>query len=846
MSCLRLLSLMLALLLVGCGGGSSRSFSITANPTALTFTASQSESSTPPQTVTVTFEGDGVLVGYPPGQAEPAWLSIQLVSGNTSPLRFELRANPQAASVGTQQATVRFVTGSADGENVRVADVQISLTVRGAAQVIPREFQQAALEGVSPTAVEEATVFHNGTPQQVTAQPSWVTASLTRLDAASQRLRLSYNTASLAAGSYSGAVTMAAADGSSNPISVTVDLTVRKAELRVDKTSLGFSAVCGVGTLPAAQTLRVASESSKSVAFGSRVEYLSGSSGWLPKPADGTTPANAGVQPGTTNLAVGSHTAQLLLRRSDETNPQAGQTVSVGYSITANTPLAAPTTASFTINAATTLQQLSQSLTLGDDGAPLSWQLVATGANWLTASPARGDTRNAKTLTLQIDSTKLAALENGSFTAILSLRFDSASSNCPSGVILNVPVTLNLALPTIEGVMPFTAVVGAGLAHAVGGTGFDGGTSLQLKVGDQPVAVRDAVSNQVLRFVAPALQAGSYAVTIDNALGITRRAGTLRYVAAPTFATQKQTVARANMRTLRMLHDPQRNRLYALEAAPGTLTSTIYSYSANALGMWSRTTLVTLAGLSDFDLAADGSKLWLAADKLFSLDLDTAGANPVEVYQHRTASGTASSLTFVRALVNGELLASNPNSQQVVTYQPRTNLSTMLQVGGSYCPGVSAAPDGSVGFVLNVGCSTPQNSFYVYRLGVSPLEGDGNGRNPSSLMSPDRHGARGFYYDRLVNTVSHQLLASLEFGEDAVFSPDGSTLITTPQPSGSNPPTTINVYNVSVAPANGTYTKTPETFPNDNAGTATRLALSANGRTLFVAASNGLLILPRN
>lgn len=110
----------------GGGGGGGPQYSISVSPATVSFSGvTQGEVQT--QNVTVTFRGDGVVVGTLPGQAQPPWLFVSGPTQGTSPITIAIQASPD--SIGTFQTTLRFATGKADGSQVVTTDVPISFNV---------------------------------------------------------------------------------------------------------------------------------------------------------------------------------------------------------------------------------------------------------------------------------------------------------------------------------------------------------------------------------------------------------------------------------------------------------------------------------------------------------------------------------------------------------------------------------------------------------------------------------------------------------------------------------------------------------------------------------------------
>lgn len=114
----------------GCGGGGGGDdgpqYSISVSPSTVSLSG-VTEGAAQTQSMTVTFRGDGVVVGTLPGQFSPPWLTVSGPTTGASPIVITLSASSQAA--GTFQTTLRFATGKVDGSQVVTTDVPITFNV---------------------------------------------------------------------------------------------------------------------------------------------------------------------------------------------------------------------------------------------------------------------------------------------------------------------------------------------------------------------------------------------------------------------------------------------------------------------------------------------------------------------------------------------------------------------------------------------------------------------------------------------------------------------------------------------------------------------------------------------
>lgn len=192
--------LALVLALAGCGGGGG------GKDPAVTSSADTSGAATPPVTVTgknvsvtvsqsavkfttylrdngrytaqkvsvqVSYEGDGVLVGFAPGVTPPAWLKVpqtnMVAPSKSFTLDIEALATTQAE--GTYTVSLRLVGGKADGSDVAIVDLPITLTVAPMPPIYPAAIvtMQATQANAGLTEQTIALDFGAATGAQYTA-----------------------------------------------------------------------------------------------------------------------------------------------------------------------------------------------------------------------------------------------------------------------------------------------------------------------------------------------------------------------------------------------------------------------------------------------------------------------------------------------------------------------------------------------------------------------------------------------------------------------------------------------------------------------------------------------------
>lgn len=140
----------LLMTLISCGGGGGASYSLSVDPASVSFAAEQHGLSPAGQSIRASFKGDGIVVGYPVGVAQPSWLGASLTSSTSDSATVSLQILDTALSPGTHTTTLRFVTGKSDGTHLVTKDVPISFRVAQGVSATEQAFTFSATEGAAP------------------------------------------------------------------------------------------------------------------------------------------------------------------------------------------------------------------------------------------------------------------------------------------------------------------------------------------------------------------------------------------------------------------------------------------------------------------------------------------------------------------------------------------------------------------------------------------------------------------------------------------------------------------------------------------------------------------------
>lgn len=812
------------------GGGSGAS--ITVSPLTLAFTAQEGGATPASQAAVLGVQGSVYVAVQHSGAAVASAALVQ-----TSPSTADVVVTPAApVAAGSFTGTVTVIGCS---------DATCTAQVPGSPATITVTYDVSAQTlGVSPAslAFDHVVGAASPAPQSLavsdpastgyTASISYAgTSGWLSLDRTSGTLPdtigVTVNPASLSSWSYSATVTVTTSSGSRN---VPVTLVVRQPTLQAPA-SVAFAAVRDQAPLPAPKTLALGTDAGAPVAFGVAVTYGPGASGWLAvSPQTGTAPLDLTVAPSTSALAPGSYTATI---RITPANGTPARDVAVTYDVAPPSLSVAPGSAAFTVTAATTPAELDQTLALSDAGTTLVYS-ASTTAPWLSAAPLSGATSTDPTLTISLVAAELALLADGAHAAEVILSYAE-----PSGatVELRVPVTLDLSLPRVSFVAPLVATSGAGAEVIVRGTGLLGATGVSF--GASAATAVTVTSATEVRATHPPLAAGAYPVRVSNGLGLDLGGPSLAVV-DPVTRTADFTLA-AGAKTSIVFDDA---RATAWVAGAGVVER------YREMNGWLQET-VALAGLRDLALSPDGTKVVaVAGAQIWEIDAAADGLF-LPALPAATITGYDASSDWRIAFANDGMavLAANDTGYAACRrYDFRAKTVSSLASCSYYRGGVGAAGDGRRVVMAGTGLSPPQHiGHYDASAGAFQASLVQAGFN---VVAPDRTASRViFLSEAFPNPISNSVRDGAYTALGALPS---TTLRALPSSDGTraygwDSSGKVRVFDLTAAPVGGIYPElgTPGgTAPAAVPGAGVRMALSADGRTLFLAGDQDFVVFP--
>lgn len=159
---------------------------------------------------------------------------------------------------------------------------------------------------------------------------------------------------------------------------VPVSLNLSSASLVISQPVISFTTKSGSDALPAVIDDLISTQRASPVEFKASNTWFGGATDWLSGIVSGNTPQTLHLQPNTTALPPGEYDLYATL------TPETGKprTLSVAYTVVAPKLVATPPLPNLTVGGSTRSADLSTSVTLSDDGAPLDWNVTAVSQSW--------------------------------------------------------------------------------------------------------------------------------------------------------------------------------------------------------------------------------------------------------------------------------------------------------------------------------------------------------------------------------------------------------------------------------------------------------------------------------
>jgi hypothetical protein len=477
-------------------------------------------------------------------------------------------------------------------------------------------------------------------------------------------------------------------------------------------------------------------------------------------------------------------------------------------------------------------------------GYPDAEWTATSDADWLLPSRTPVD-GSAATLTAKVDETVLTSLNNGIYHGTITMT-------PTAGDPVQVTATLNVARTEARVVSPGTEIAGSAMEVTVRGDNFDAITVTGVRFGSIAAASFHVVGPTEIRATHPALPAGSYPVTVENAAKLGRSLASMSVVDPPSMATiaMAHPPATPGWYPRGVVYDAGREALLVgLLLNDGSGESRILRYTYDGAA-WQGPSQVTLTGgLTTLALSMDGQRLLAGMDSAVILQLDPATlstlstSDPGGAYFEYLANLPLTSDGFVL----GPLSMNASGYGSVVKYSIRdaafVDFPEGINLMGDRSHGIASA-DGSTILMGNNPYEGDVSQLYDASTGsFRPvhLEDEGYG------MATDRTGSRFVVGNSGIYDKNLSLVGRLPDGlSNVVMSRDGSRVYAL---DFDRKLWAFGLGYVggafTVSPLAGPVTLAADPSPNDGfAHYPVDLTLSPDGGTLFISGTKCAIVMP--
>ena len=429
------------------------------------------------QTVNITATS-GTLNYAVTQSANSPWLSVPNAGNTATPLTVSV--NPAGLTAGTYSATVN-VTSATQGSSAQQIPVVLKVTndptisASAGRLSFPYQIGQStpATQSVKITSSTGVPLNYTASLATTTCGSAWLlatNASGSLSGVTDDTLTVSVATGGLVAATCTGSITINATNPATgaaavnSPLTIPVTLYVSSSALLVLTPANPPPFTAGVGAQsPAPQNFTLGSTNSDVLTYN--VAFQSNNGNWLfVGPLNGTTSANniLTVSVITSGLAAGSYTGTVTIAASGPAG-----------AVVANSPIVIPITLNVTAGSLTlsasdlSFQQTlggttpaSQTVTIGSSGQTLNYTALANSnnasVNWLSISPASGNTSTSGTLIVSVDGSRLTAGTTYNGTIVVT---SPGAGNSPATINVHFRVDPGtLSAPTTT--LTFTQVAG--------------------------------------------------------------------------------------------------------------------------------------------------------------------------------------------------------------------------------------------------------------------------------------------------------------------------------------------------------------------------------------------------
>jgi hypothetical protein len=461
--------------------------SIDATPSSLTFTGVAGQNNPASQKITLSNPG-GTTLHWNTDRSTGTggnWLHVKPSSGTlSSGQSTTLTVSTSLSNLSSGDYSGTFSISGDDGAGHSASGsplaIPVALTVTApcTVTVTPNSLSFSAITGQAqnPSAQSISVATSNGCANSVnwtanastqTGGASWLALSTTTGQTqagATSKIGVNVTPGTLAAGDYTGTVTITATDknthatiGTPQTVNVALNLQANCNLLAPSKANATFTANTGGSAASQTFSIGVNGSCNSNVTITPSVTLSSGS-GWL---TVGPTTAQASPNHDATftmnvtaaKLPAGTYTGTVTLAASNGSSTLTNSPQAVSVTLTVTDPASLGVSPA-SVSANVTTGTATQDIALGNKGgSPLNWAAsLAKGApSWMKLSSSSGSLPGGANTTLTLTMNVSGVAGGKSYTTNVTVKAtDPASGKDITGSPFSIPVVVNVAAPSLQ------------------------------------------------------------------------------------------------------------------------------------------------------------------------------------------------------------------------------------------------------------------------------------------------------------------------------------------------------------------------------------------------------------
>lgn len=549
------------------------------------------------------------------------------------------------------------------------------------------------------------------------------------------------------------------------------------------------------------------------------------------------------------SLGVGTHTGTITVRAClndpscNGTNLQGSPTtINVTYHVAALQP--SSTSLNYTIDNTPTPAELSQQINITTIPAQ-NWTATTT-TNWLAVTPtgASGSAMNAS-----VTQSVVEDMNYGTYQGAIVLQHATVA-----GLTLNIPVTLTIQRTQVNHVSPYVAYTGTASDVIIRGEEFSQVTIQGVSFGSVPAQSFTVVNPTEIRATAPAsLPSGRHRVQLQSNFADIRQFAELVVVDAPQFTATALPYPDADEKLVNAFrYDAERAALGVSIWYPLTGATAMVRFSSVG-NAWQPAAAKPLTNNFGLALSADGTE-WIAGSSRSVVHINADDLATVTTVDSSLFSENIAEMAVANdgtVAVFGDVFFGCGAS--LLLYDVRKRTFTNTTPAYSPCRGnIGASADGSRLLLANQFQDISADNVLSLNTSSRTLTATGIHLLTAAPPQLNRTASRIVLQNTRVYDGSYALLGNLPATTDAVvLSPDGTRAYAFERPAR------LRAYDLTVQlpsasdefPQLGSSITLPQspgipTTPPLYNGFAGMMAITPDGRTVFIAGSDYVVVQP--